>query len=199
MASPQTQNGYTRISNELLDAIIAIDAPGSAIKVFLFIIRKTYGYGKKEDRISVSQIVKATTITERRVWESLAWLKDHNMIHRDQSTRMTGIVKDYAAWTCLSTGDTPADFRRVRKSAVPPADFRTPSPLRISAPTKERDIKKLIKRKEPAVDNSKGGKGKRPYIEGDLAFQDPVTKQWRVKIHTGEWMDYVGSAKPEWR
>lgn len=199
MASPQTENGYTRISNELLEAFYCLDMPDSARRVFLCIVRKTYGYGKKQDRISASQLMKETRLSERRVWEALAWLKENKMLDRDQATKMTGIVKDYTLWAGLSTGDTPADFRRVRKNAVPPADFRSPSPLRISADTKERDKRNLYKRKAAAVENSKNQKGKRPHIEGDPAWQDPRTKQWRVQIHTGEWVDYVGNAKPEWR
>lgn len=149
--------------------------------------------------MAVSQIVLGTRLQKRRVQEAIAWLKKNKMLCRDKKTKMTGINKDYQAWKCLSTGGGSAEIRTMRKSALGSAEIRTPWGVRKSAPTKERDIKKLIKRKEPAVENFKNQKGKRPYIEGDPAFQDPNTKQWRVKIHTGEWVDYVGSAKPEWQ
>lgn len=37
---------------------------------------------------------------------------------------------------------------------------------------------------------------KKPYLEGDPAWQDPQdSSHWRVKIHTGEWVDYGGNVK----
>ena len=51
---PQLENGYTKIANELLEAIAAIRIPGEAMQVLLVIIRKTYGYCKKKDAISIS-------------------------------------------------------------------------------------------------------------------------------------------------
>ena len=36
---------------------------------------------------------------------------------------------------------------------------------------------------------------KKPYLEGDLAHFDESRGVWRVRIHTGEWVDYGGNAK----
>jgi hypothetical protein len=45
MASPQTENGYTRISNELLEELLKYKFPqhnmGNPLKICLFVIRKT--------------------------------------------------------------------------------------------------------------------------------------------------------------
>lgn len=59
MASPQTENGYTKIANELLEHLL-YDTKVSVgeLKLLLFVIRKTYGYSKKDDQISLSQFVK---------------------------------------------------------------------------------------------------------------------------------------------
>jgi phage replication O-like protein O len=62
MNSPQLENGYTRIANELLDALIRYRIPGEERQVLDVIIRKTYAYGKKEDRISLSQFHDMTRI-----------------------------------------------------------------------------------------------------------------------------------------
>jgi phage replication O-like protein O len=60
MANPQTEDGYTRIANEIMDALIAADISGQDFKVALLIIRKTYGYNKCEDAVSLSQMANAT-------------------------------------------------------------------------------------------------------------------------------------------
>ena len=55
MASPQIENGYTRIANELLEHFTFAGINGSEYRIILIIIRKTYGFNKKKDRISISQ------------------------------------------------------------------------------------------------------------------------------------------------
>jgi len=59
MASPQTENGYTKIANELFEHLL-YDTKISVgeLKLLLFVIRKTYGYNKIVDKIPLSQFVK---------------------------------------------------------------------------------------------------------------------------------------------
>jgi phage replication O-like protein O len=67
MASPQTANGYTSIANEILEHLAMLDISGSGLRITLFVIRKTYGFHKKEDKISLSQICEATKLSRRMV------------------------------------------------------------------------------------------------------------------------------------
>jgi phage replication O-like protein O len=59
MASPQLENGYTKIANELLDVLMRHPEvmKGSLFQVIAVVWRKTYGWDKKEDSISISQFV----------------------------------------------------------------------------------------------------------------------------------------------
>lgn len=65
MASPQIENGYTRIANEILDKLCLVRINGSEYRVCLFLIRKTYGFNKSQDRISISQFQKGTNMDRR--------------------------------------------------------------------------------------------------------------------------------------
>ena len=67
MASPQIENGYTKIANEIIDQLCRIKLSSYQMRVLLFVFRKTYGYNKKEDWISVSQIEEATGIYKAHV------------------------------------------------------------------------------------------------------------------------------------
>ncbi len=58
MANPQKENGYTALSNELLERIYHTPLNGSEFRLCFMVIRKTYGFKKTEDRISLSQFVK---------------------------------------------------------------------------------------------------------------------------------------------
>lgn len=62
-----TDNGYTRIANELLEAVMSADLTARQLKVVLAVIRKTYGFGKKLDRITNTQIAAITGIHHTHV------------------------------------------------------------------------------------------------------------------------------------
>ena len=56
MEELQVENGnYTRIVNPLIENLVKIPFKGCELAVALFIIRKTYGYNKTQDEISLSQ------------------------------------------------------------------------------------------------------------------------------------------------
>ena len=110
MASPQIENGHTDIANELLEALCRIRIPGEARQVLDTIIRKTYGWHKKEDVISLSQFVRATGMNKPHIVESLSKLLRMNIITEkgkavtekgDEIGRIYGPNKDYETWRPL--------------------------------------------------------------------------------------------------
>ena len=84
--SPQIENGYTQIANELMDAIIRIRIPGEARQCLDFIIRKTYGWHKKSDAISLSQFVSATGLSKAHICRMLNKLVMMNLITKKGKT-----------------------------------------------------------------------------------------------------------------
>lgn len=106
MANPQKEHGYTAISNELMEALARTSINGEARRVLDVIFRKTYGFSKKSDVISVSQISEMTGITKRNVFRGLKFLKEKNIIHsvkNDTSNIATySINKDYEKWGGMS-------------------------------------------------------------------------------------------------
>lgn len=104
MANPQCADGFTRIANELLEALAQIRIPGEARQVLDVILRKTYGYGKVADAISLSQFVLATGILKPNVCASLNQLRKMNLIiQKDNATaNIYSINKDYTSWQPLS-------------------------------------------------------------------------------------------------
>jgi phage replication O-like protein O len=75
-ACPQKQNGYVPIANEIYDALIGIRIPGEAEQCLKLIIRKTYGYNKKEDAISLSQFCSFTGLKKPNVCKAIRKLKE---------------------------------------------------------------------------------------------------------------------------
>ncbi len=104
MASPQLENGYTRIANELLEALCRLKISGNEMRILLFIIRKTYGYSRKSAQISLSEIAKATGIKSNHVSEILRGLVEKRVIEIERSAsqgvvpQTISVVKDYQIW-----------------------------------------------------------------------------------------------------
>lgn len=71
MANPQKENGYTPIANELYDALIISPIRGEVRRIIDLVIRKTYGFHKKIDSISLTQFEKATGMKRSCVCRAL--------------------------------------------------------------------------------------------------------------------------------
>jgi phage replication O-like protein O len=107
MANPQKENGYTSIANELYDAIIKWRFSSYEYRVIIFIIRKTYGYNKKGDWISLSQFVEGTNIRRTHICRTINYLIKQNIITKGGNKEKPeyGIQKDYEKWLKLNKGE----------------------------------------------------------------------------------------------
>lgn len=97
MASPQPDK-FTRISNELFDEYIKKSRFLSPYEnaVWFCILRKTYGWNKKEDWISLKQIEDITGIRQPHVARTKKKLLSKNMI--TVKCNKLSINKDYEKW-----------------------------------------------------------------------------------------------------
>jgi len=96
MADPQIEDGYTKIANELLEQISRVNLSSYELRVLMAIIRKTYGFNKKEDYISLSQLAEITGIRDNNICRTLKKLKAKNMVV--SNGHVQGIQKDYDKW-----------------------------------------------------------------------------------------------------
>jgi phage replication O-like protein O len=105
MASPQIEEGYTPIANEIAEALMKINLSAYESRVLWFLFRKTYGWGKKTDWISLSQFSKCIGIDRRLVHRAVKSLSSKKMIviERDDGIRIRyGFQKDYDKWKVSS-------------------------------------------------------------------------------------------------
>jgi len=96
MINPQKENGYIAIANEILEQLVKINISNYEFRVLFVIIRKTYGFQKKLDRISLSQFEKATGIKSHNVCRILKRLLKRNLIVKKQ--HQYGFQKKYNQW-----------------------------------------------------------------------------------------------------
>lgn len=89
-------DGYTRIANELLEAVMAADLTARQLKVVLAVIRKTYGFGKKFDRITNTQISMMTGIHHTHVCKAKNEMIGMNIIVTNG--QLIGVNKVISDW-----------------------------------------------------------------------------------------------------
>jgi phage replication O-like protein O len=95
MANPQPDQ-FTRLSNELLEAMCMVQLSGQEWCIVHTVIRKTYGYNKKSDWISSSQITQATGLIKQRINEAKKKLIAKKILIQDG--RRLSLNKDYDQW-----------------------------------------------------------------------------------------------------
>ena len=99
-AGPQLEEGYCRIANELFDAIMLAPLSKRELLVMFAVIRKTYGYGKKSDDMTMMQIAKLTALPRQHVGQTVRGLAARSMILiRDgKFGKVIEIQKKHALW-----------------------------------------------------------------------------------------------------
>jgi len=104
MDSPQLENGYTRIADEIMEALIRYRIPGEQMQCLLLIIRKTYGYNKIWDTISNSQFVEYTGLKKPNVCRAVKSLIEKNVVIKKDNTYIPTYCfnKNYKKWKALS-------------------------------------------------------------------------------------------------
>lgn len=109
MADPQIKNGYTRIANELLEAICRLNISGNEMRILLFIIRRTYGFNRSYAELSISELAEGIGASKDNISRTLKKLRNAKIIdHRPNkgtTPQTVSINKNYEEWTVESCSD----------------------------------------------------------------------------------------------
>ena len=101
MANPQKENGFTSIANDLLEHLAKNQIAGNLWRLLITVIRQTYGWGRKVDRISVTQFEQKTGLKRWHVVRGLNALSLMNMITAEKKSARQiyyGFQKDFDQW-----------------------------------------------------------------------------------------------------
>ncbi len=106
MANPQTENGFTKIANEILEVLIRTRLSGQELKISLLVIRKTYGFNKKVDFISLTQMAKALACSKIRCAQVVKNLEAMKVLTVNENINGVGksyrFNKDYSQWNTVN-------------------------------------------------------------------------------------------------
>lgn len=138
-------NGYTQIDNALIDYVMPnIDA--NDWRVLCFIIRKTRGWHKESDRISLSQLEKGTGASRPTVAKSIKRLEEggHILVDRKTRTNNMSLNPDFVIDTAKELNNLTS------KETLPPNSKETlPIASKKTLHTKETNTKENRKKETP--------------------------------------------------
>lgn len=158
-----TENGYTRIANELLEAVIGSGLTQNQLLITLAVIRKTYGYNKTADWVGNAQLSDLTGLPVTRCSTERNKLVKMNIL--SVTGRLVGINKEVSAWKTKINGISKAFTEPVKfTESVKELFTESVNPaLQNLLTTKDnntkdnKDIKKILEQEEksPVADKKK--------------------------------------------
>ena len=156
----------TQIPNEVFDTLMS-KLSGGELKVLLYICRRTFGFRKDSDSISLTQIARGITtkagrvldqgtgLSKRHVVTALKTLEKRNIIKVSRAVDETGLheVNTYSL-NILDTESgvgTKSPYEVVNSSAPEVVKSNSLGVVNSSAPTKQREQKKEEQKKDIVV------------------------------------------------
>lgn len=118
--APQLENGYTRLANELLDALLAAGLTSRQWAVVMAVVRKTYGFNKKEDDIGLSQLAEMTGIAKPHVSTAIRDLEARNILNRKKGRfgHILGLNKAFKTWVGVTKTVTVTESVTVTETVI---------------------------------------------------------------------------------
>jgi len=93
MANPQVENGHTRIADPVLEALMKAKLTGTQWDLVMAVIRKTWGWGKKQDHISLRQFQRLTGRHRNLIARELTALQKRNLIQQTRKPTIDRAAK----------------------------------------------------------------------------------------------------------
>lgn len=110
MSSVQLENGYTKIANEILEEMAKVKLSPTQYRLLFVIWRFTYGFNRKEHKISLTFLSQATGCDLRQIQRELKRLEERKLIVqkvKSGSTRGISFNKNHNEWVFkITNGET---------------------------------------------------------------------------------------------
>lgn len=149
MASPQLENGYTSIANEILDNLCKLSLNGTELKVVICIFRYTFGFRRKSHKLSASFISRYGNCELSSVKRALKRLQEKKIVvcvnpEKKGVTAELMFNKNYEQWATSSKKATSSEITISSKTATRPVAELTPEPVAELTPKKIKKEKQNI-------------------------------------------------------
>jgi len=171
-----TDDGYTRLANELYEELIGANLTRNQAKVAHAVCRKTYGFNKKMDRIADSQISQLTRLPRQKVNKAKNELIQMGVLVREGM--LIGPNKNLAEWQipeCHQDGVTVT--KTVTKSVTKTVTGMSPKQGH-TKDTITKDKKDIKHTSENSGESSDERLKSLPVVRPDAAVHSPKGDKW---------------------
>lgn len=171
-----TDDGYTRLANELYEELIGANLTRNQAKVAHAVCRKTYGFNKKMDRIADSQISQLTRLPRQKVNKAKNELIQMGVLVREGM--LIGPNKNLAEWQipeCHQDGVTVT--KTVTKSVTKTVTGLSPKQGH-TKDTITKDKKDIKHTSENSGESSDERLKSLPVVRPDAAVHSPRGDKW---------------------
>ena len=153
MANPQPDQ-FTRISNELMEAIPMFKLNGTQLRILLVVLRYTYGFQRKSHELSLSFISNSTGAHKQQIKRELDILiQTKVLIEKSEPTfnrsRVIEFNKNYDEW--LISRQSAKTLTVNKEDDTQSANTLTPTVSELAY--QERNIKENIKESSSSINN----------------------------------------------
>lgn len=158
IASPQLEDGHTRIANELLEALLLARLTSRQWAIAMALVRKTYGFNKKTDDIGLGQLSDLTGLAKPHVSVAVRELEERKIISREKGIfgHVMGLNKNHAQWIGVERRSSPrvTEVVMVTKTVTVTESVNAgyqigKDGVTVSVTTKDKPTKDTTKRKPP--------------------------------------------------
>jgi phage replication O-like protein O len=186
----QLENGYLKIANEIVEAMCRLKTSNYESRFLWCLFRKTYGYGKKQDFISLSQFAKLSGIEIKHIARTKTRLIKRNII--TVTNGKVGFQKDMSRWAVPIQG-VPNEGVPKQVTGTPQIGYQV---LPKQGDTKETNTKDNIQKKERYT----------PIDELDDSHFDVIAQKYNVPLSfvrskyddMVNWHESTGKQKKDW-
>lgn len=124
MASPQLENGHTRIANEILEQIMKLNLNGTQFRLVMAVWRYAYGFNRKTTKhgMSVTHLARLIDASRSQVDRELKALVEKNIITVNgldsKGARILSFQKNYKEWGKKSVAPPEKEEKLKKKTNV---------------------------------------------------------------------------------
>lgn len=102
MASPQVEDGFTKIANEILEQSARVGLNGTQFRILLIVWRYTYGFGRKSHEFAINFLAEATKSHRNQIQREVTVLVKLDILRivskGNNRTKILSFNKDYESW-----------------------------------------------------------------------------------------------------
>jgi len=131
-----TLNKFTQIRNDVIESLVFANLTATEYQISMVVIRKTWGWHKKQDWISYSQFMKVTGKSRISIWTALNGLVKKNILVKKTTLgKMTlySFNKHFDEWLLVKKTELVKKSKLVKKTEH----------------TSKVDLTRLVKKTEP--------------------------------------------------